>query len=39
MVKLKAARRDRTTRLLFELLEFLAKLAVLTPRPGINHPL
>ena len=35
-VKLKAAWRDGTTRLVFEPLEFLAKLAALTPRPEIN---
>ena len=35
-VKLKGARRDGTTHLVFEPLEFLAKLAALTPRPEIN---
>ena len=36
MVKLKAAWRDGTTHLVFEPLEFLGKLAALTPRPEIN---
>jgi hypothetical protein len=35
-VKLKGAWRDGTTHLVFEPLEFLAKLAALTPRPEIN---
>jgi hypothetical protein len=35
-VKLKGAWRDGTTHLIFESLEFLAKLAALTPRPEIN---
>jgi hypothetical protein len=35
-VKLKGAWRDGTTHLIFEPLEFLAKLAALTPRPEIN---
>jgi hypothetical protein len=35
-VKLKAAWRDGTTHLVFEPLEFLGKLAALTPRPEIN---
>jgi hypothetical protein len=35
-VKLKAAWRDGTTHLVFEPLEFLAKLAALAPRPEIN---
>lgn len=35
-VKLKRAWRDGTTHLVFEPLEFLAKLAALTPRPEIN---
>jgi hypothetical protein len=36
VVKLKAAWRDGTTHLVFEPLEFLGKLAALTPRPEIN---
>jgi hypothetical protein len=36
VVTLKRAWRDGTTRLVFEPLEFLAKLAALTPRPEIN---
>ncbi len=36
VVKLKEAWRDGTTHLVFEPLEFLAKLAALTPRPEIN---
>jgi len=36
VLKLKGAWRDRTTHLVFEPLEFLAKLAALTPRPEIN---
>jgi hypothetical protein len=36
VVKLKAAWRDGTTHLVFEPLEFVAKLAALTPRPEIN---
>lgn len=36
MITLKRAWRDWTTRLVFEPLEFLAKLAALTPRPEIN---
>jgi hypothetical protein len=35
-VRLKGAWRDGTTHLLFEPVEFLAKLAALTPRPAIN---
>jgi hypothetical protein len=35
-VELKQAWRDGTTHLLFEPIEFLGKLAALTPRPGIN---
>jgi Putative transposase len=35
-IKLKRAWRDGTTHLMFEPLEFLAKLAALTPRPAIN---
>jgi hypothetical protein len=35
-IKLKSAWRDGTTHLVFEPLEFLAKLAALTPRPAIN---
>jgi hypothetical protein len=35
-IKLKRAWRDGTTHLVFEPLEFLAKLAALTPRPAIN---
>jgi hypothetical protein len=36
-VKLKGAWRDGTTHLVFEPLEFLAKLAALTPRPEVNR--
>jgi hypothetical protein len=36
VVKLKAAWRDGTTHVVFEPLEFLARLAALTPRPEIN---
>jgi hypothetical protein len=36
LVRLKQAWRDGTTRLAFEPLEFLAKLAALPPRPAIN---
>jgi hypothetical protein len=36
LVRLKQAWRDGTTRLVFEPLEFLAKLAALTPCPAIN---
>jgi hypothetical protein len=36
VVQLKAAWRDGTTHLVFEPLEFLGKLAALTPRPEIN---
>ena len=36
VITLKRAWRDGTTRLVFEPLEFLAKLAALTPRPEIN---
>jgi hypothetical protein len=36
VVRLKRAWRDGTTHLVFEPLEFLAKLAALTPRPAIN---
>ena len=36
VLKLKGAWRDGTTHLVFEPLEFLAKLAALTPRPEIN---
>lgn len=36
VVQLKQAWRDGTTHLVFEPLEFLAKLAALTPRPEIN---
>jgi hypothetical protein len=36
VVKLKTAWRDGTTHVVFEPLEFLAKLAALTPRPEIN---
>lgn len=36
VVKLKGIWRDGTTHLVFEPLEFLAKLAALTPRPEIN---
>jgi hypothetical protein len=35
-VKLRRAWRNGTTHLLFEPLEFLEKLAALTPRPEIN---
>jgi len=35
-VRLKRAWSDGTTHLLFELVEFLEKLAALTPRPAIN---
>ncbi|MDO8479692.1 MAG: hypothetical protein Q7W02_26555 [Candidatus Rokubacteria bacterium] len=36
LVTLKAAWRDGTTHVLFEPIEFLEKLAALTPRPAIN---
>jgi len=36
LVTLKQAWSDGTTPLLFEPVEFLEKLAALTPRPGIN---
>jgi hypothetical protein len=36
VIKLKAVWRDGTTHLMFEPLEFLGKLAALTPRPEIN---
>jgi hypothetical protein len=35
-VALKRARRDGTTHLLFEQLEFMEKLAAIIPRPAVN---